>query len=297
MFKTTNLTNTESVSLSKEIALVGVQDTPLMSLLMAKGRVEKSNGKIHTWRERSFDTTSDISQVEGSETTVFQESGRAELNNVCEIFKKAASVSGSVSAISVPGQPNIFAAEINDRLIETKVAIEKALMGGVRNDGSASPYIRRMDGLSKWVDTANKVTGETANVISEKEIKDTVRKLWAQGLATGEYFAIVNADLKEQIDELYKGSYRYIAQENVFGLTVDKLRTNYGDVNFILSRHQDATKMHIFDVNYLSLAFLREPLFEALAKTGDSVKGHVLAELTLKVGSKKAVAEYSLKTS
>jgi hypothetical protein len=294
MFTTGKLTNSESISLSKEISLVGVQDTPLMSLLLTKGRTEKANGKIHTWRERTLDSTADISQVEGSETTVFQESGRAELNNVCEIFKKAASVSGTVQAISVPGQPNVFAAEVNDRLIELKVNMEKALTTGTRNDGSASPYIRRMDGLDKFVDPANVVSGATAGVITEDEIKQTVRKLWEQGLPTGEYFALVNADIKEQIDEMYKGSYRYIAQENVFGLTVDKLRTNYGDVNFILSRHVPENKLIVFDVNYLDIAFLRQPMFEMLAKTGDAIKGHVIAEATLKVASKKAVAMYDM---
>ncbi|NNV01658.1 DUF5309 domain-containing protein [Brevibacillus sp. MCWH] len=294
MFTTGKLTNSESISLSKEISLAGVQDTPLMSLLLAKGRTEKANGKIHTWRERTLDSTADISQVEGSETTVFQESGRAELNNVCEIFKKAASVSGTVQAISVPGQPNVFAAEVNDRLIELKVNMEKALTTGTRNDGSASPYIRRMDGLDKFVDPANIVSGATAGVITEDELKQTVRKLWEQGLPTGEYFALVNADIKEQIDEMYKGSYRYIAQENVFGLTVDKLRTNYGDVNFILSRHVPEDKLIVFDANYLDIAFLRQPMFEMLAKTGDAIKGHVIAEATLKVASKKAVAMYDM---
>ncbi|MEZ2737695.1 SU10 major capsid protein, partial [Aneurinibacillus aneurinilyticus] len=59
--------------------------------------------------------------------------------------------------------------------------------------------------------------------------------------------------------------------------------------------HASADKMTVFDVNYLSLAFLRQAQFEALAKVGDSVRGMVLAEGTLKVGSKKAVAQYTLK--
>jgi hypothetical protein len=294
MFTTGKLTNSESISLSKEIALVGVQDTPLMSLLLAKGRTDKANGKIHTWRERTLDETADISQVEGSETTVFQKSGRAELNNVCEIFKKAASVSGTIQAISVPGQPNVFASEVNDRLIELKVNMEKQLVNGVRNDGSTSPFIRRMDGILQFVDPANVVTGATAGVITEDELKQTVRKLWEQGLPTGEYFGLVNADLKEQIDALYKGQYSYVAQQNVFGLIVDTIRTNYGNLNLILTRHMPADKMVVFDVNYLDIAFLREPMFEMLAKTGDNTKGHVLAEATLKVASKKAVALYEL---
>ncbi|HHB3508773.1 TPA: DUF5309 family protein, partial [Bacillus cereus] len=45
----------------------------------------------------------------------------------------------------------------------------------------------------------------------------------------------------------------------------------------------------------LKVAFLRQPQFEQLGKTGDNVKGQVVAECSLEVGSKKAVAVYNLK--
>ena len=48
--------------------------------------------------------------------------------------------------------------------------------------------------------------------------------------------------------------------------------------------------MVVFNDAYLNLVYLREPAFEPLAKTGDSVKGQVIAEATLKVASPKAVA-------
>lgn len=295
MIKTDKLLPSESISLSKEISLVAVKDTPLMSLLLAKNKVESANGKIHTWRTRDLDSTDDISQVEGSETTEFQESSKAELNNVLEIFKKSASVSGTMQAINVQGQAQQFSAEISDRLTEMKVNIEKSLISSQRKDGSATPFIRRMDGLLQFVDPSNKVTGKTIGKITEDEIKGTVRKLWEQGLPTGEYFGMVNADIKEQIDALYKDSYSYVAQQSVFGLIVDTVRTNYGNLNLVLNRHMPADKVVVFDPDFLALCYLRQPQFEALAKTGDSVKGHVLAELTLKVANKRALSEYTLK--
>lgn len=294
MLDTLKLTQSENISLSQEMALVGVQDTPLTTLLMQLGKVEQANGKIHSWRERSLDETADISVPEGSETTTFYESDRAELNNVLEIFKKGVSVSGTVQAMNISGVVNPFVTEVNDRLTELKVNVEKALVNGVRNDGSTAPYVRKMDGIMQFVDSSNVVTGATVGVITEDELKNTVRKLWEKGLPTGEYYALVNADIKEQIDEIYKNSYRYVAQTNQFGLVVNTLNTNYGLVHFLLSRHVPSDKLIVFDANFLSLAFLRQPVFEELAKTGDSIKGHVLTEVTLRVGSKKAVAMYEL---
>ncbi|WP_136606451.1 SU10 major capsid protein [Paenibacillus dokdonensis] len=294
MFKSTNLTAGESISLAKEIVKIGITDTPLTSLIMAKGLVEKANGTVHTWREKSYSNDADVSVIEGNEDVKFYQSGRAEMNNVLELFQKGVSVSGTANAINVQGQGNIFSSEVADRLTELKVNIEKQVTKGIKNDGSTTPFVRRMAGLETFADASNLVTGAASGVITEAEIKATVKKLWDQGLPTGEYFGLVNADIKEQIDALYKGSYTY-SQTNVFGIIVDVIRTNYGNLNLLLSRHASADKMTVFDASALSLAFLREAQFEALAKTGDSVKGQVIAEGTLKVASKKAVAQYTLK--
>ena len=54
-----SFTPAESVSLSKEIALIGVQSTPLTSLLLSKGNVEqamlKFKVKVHIryWRSKN----------------------------------------------------------------------------------------------------------------------------------------------------------------------------------------------------------------------------------------------------
>lgn len=295
MFKTTNLTAGEKISLVNEITKIGIQDTPLTSLLMAKGLVGKANGTIQTWREKSLDTTSDIGAIEGNEAPVFYESARAELTNILEIFQKGVSISGTQNAINVTGQGNVFSGEVADRLLEVKVAMEKAITSGTRNDASLTPFIRKMDGVEKWAHASNVLTGAVSGIITEDEIKATVLKLWNQGNQSGQYFALVNADLMEKIGAIYKDKYSYIAQQNVFGLIVDTIRTNFGTVNLVLSRHASVNKMTIFDAGALSLDYLRQPEFEALAKVGDSVRGLVTAEATLRVASKKAVAQYTLK--
>lgn len=284
MFKSTNFTNAELVSLSKEIAVVGVEYTPLTSLLLAKGKIEKATSTIYTWRERSLVHDEDISAVEGEDTTKFTESGRRELNNVLEIFKKGVSVSGTAIAM----QSNQFASEVNDRLLELKINLEKKLINGTKNDGSTAPFKRQMAGLIALADPTNAVS--VKGKITEDDVKKVMRNLWNQDLAEGQYFALVNADIKEQIDAIYKDRYSYQHKTTNFGLVVDSIETNYGTVNIVLSKHVPADKMVVFNDAYLNLVYLREPAFEPLAKTGDSVKGQVIAEATMKVASPKAVA-------
>lgn len=285
MFISTNFTSSESISLSKEIAIIGVQATPLTSMLMAKGNIEKALSTVYTWREKTLDATEDISAVEGEDTTVFFESARAELNNILEIFKKGATISGTAIAM----KNNQFAGEVNDRLLELKINIEKKLINGVKADGSLTPFKRQMSGLIEFADASNAVT-QAGGAVVEQTIKDVMLNLWNQNLAEGQYFALVNADIKEQIDAIYSNNYSYNHVTTNFGLLVDSISTNYGTLNFVLSKHIPVDKMVVFNDSYVNLVYLREPHFEPLAKTGDSVKGQVVAETTLKVGSKKAVA-------
>lgn len=283
MFKSTNFTQSELVNLSKEIAVVGVDYTPLTSLLLSK-EIEKATSTIYTWRERSLVHDEDITAIEGEDTTKFTESGRRELNNVLEIFKKGVSVSGTAIAM----QSFQFASEVNDRLLELKINLEKKLINGIRNDGSTAPFKRQMAGLIAFADSANAVS--VKGKVTEDRIKQAMRNLWNQDLAVGQYYALVNADIKEQIDAIYKDRYSYQHKTTNFGLVVDSIETNYGTLNLILSKHVPADKMVVFNDAYINLVYLREPAFEPLAKTGDSVKGQVIAEATLKVASPKAVA-------
>ncbi|GGA11911.1 hypothetical protein GCM10008018_66230 [Paenibacillus marchantiophytorum] len=289
---TTNLTTQENISLVKEIAMVAPIDTPLTTLLLANGKEKPSTAKIHVWREKTLNLTDDVSVAEGSDATNFANGVRAEMNNVMEIFMKSAKVSGTAQASGAVG--DLFSGEINDRLAELKVNIEKRLIGGVKDDGSLSG-IRKMDGILKFVDASNKIVGATKGVITEVEVKQLARKLWEQGAGTGKIYALVNADIKEQIDELYKDRYNYQAKTNEFGLVVQTIDTNYGRLNFVLDRHMPIDKIIAFDLNALSIAWLRQPVFELLGKTGDSTQGQVLAEATLEVLSKKAVVEYTIK--
>ena len=292
MINTNTFTNLENIDLSKEISLVAPLDTPFYTLLLGNKLQDTTTSKITTWREKTLDNTEDITVTEGSETDVFQSSARAEKNNICEIFKKAVSVSGTANASGIAGVPNLFAEEVNDRLVEMKVNIEKKLITGVRDDGSASPYIRKMDGMLSFALPEQTITNAT---VTEAKFKDTVRKLWDAGLSTGEYIGMCNADLKEEIDKIYDAKYSYVAQEEMFGLVVRKIQTNYGNVNLILNRHMPIDQLVVFNPAFFKVSYLRKPFFEMLAKTGDSVKGHVISELTLKCFNPKAMAVFTKK--
>lgn len=284
MLDTTKLTTQENIFLSEEITVVAPLATPLMTLLLGKGKQKQGSAKIHTWREKSLDF-GDATILEGADAKTFVNSTRAELNNVMEIFAKATAVSGTAQATG--SVKDLFSSEIEDRLAEVKVAIEKKLIQGVKNDGS-NGKARTMDGLEAFVGTTLTAVA-SIDKLTEKDVRGLARALFENGNENAEIYVLVSPDVKEQIDELYKANYSYEHKTNDFGIVVSSINTNYGVMNFVVDRYAKDTKVIAFDLNAVGIAFLREPQFEELGKTGDSIKGQVVAEATLEVGSKKAV--------
>lgn len=74
-------TQSEKISLSQEIAKLGVQDTPFTSLLLTKG-IEKATSTVFTWKEKSLATDGQTDAVEGADVSEFQQSSKRELSNV-----------------------------------------------------------------------------------------------------------------------------------------------------------------------------------------------------------------------
>ena len=65
-------------------------------------------------------------------------------------------------------------------------------------------------------------------------------------------YLLTNADLKDQIDELYKGNYNYNTTTDV-GLVVNTINTNYGVLNILLSADMPTDQLVAFDqMQYLS---------------------------------------------
>lgn len=182
-------TTTEQVSLSEELICLGVKSTPLTSILLQKG-LERSNGTIISWQEKTLDATSDITFAEGSDTTEFQQSFKRTLQNVMQIFKKAVKISGT----SVAMNGGKFSEEIADRLLEMKQQIEQVLITGKMDNGSTTG-IRKMSGLIEFsaqdeIVTANDVYGG---------LKQAMKILWSDGIENGEYYYLVGAEMKEAL--------------------------------------------------------------------------------------------------
>lgn len=274
----------EVVDLREEITLTSPTDTPLTTLLMGRGAIVPATDITVTWRERKLNETRGTLKLEGAEAGDPIKSNRSTLSNLCQIIEKVSQVSGTAQALNPKGIGKSFEAEIADRLIETKRDLEWYFLNGTLTAGDDTTP-RQMNGLVNLVNSNNVV--DATEGLTETLMLDAMQKMWDHG-SQGEYFTFVNAGTKRLINSLIKtdGNIRINTTQGlnqVLGITVQKIESDFGTLNLVLDRHMDANTMLIVDLDQVEIAELRGTFFEMLPKSGDYFKGHILNESTIKL--------------
>ena len=285
MVKRSSFLENEVVDLTEEIKLVSPTDTPLTTMLMARGQVEKATDITVTWRERELNTNRGTLKLEGADAGEVITSTRGSLNNVCQIIEKVTQVSGTARALKPKGIGDTFDAEVQDRLIETKRDLEWYFLNGVKTlESDGTP--RQMAGLINLVNANNVVN--TAGALTEDHFLDALQKMWDKG-AQGAYFAFVNATQKRAINALAKSgsNVRWVMDNgsvsNVYGVGVSKIVTDFGEISLVLDRYMDTNTILTLDLDEVRIAELRPTFYEDLPKAGDYFKGHIINESTIKL--------------
>ena len=274
----------EVLDLSNEIALINPTDTPLVSLLQAKGKVVPASDITVSWREKELNNSRGV-KAEGSEAGAAIKSTRKFQSNICQIMEKVVAVSGTVNALNPAGIGNEFASELADRLVELKMDTEHYIINGVKDTESDE---RQMAGLLELIDAGNKIS--TAE-LTEDAVVDALQKVWEAG-ANGELYAFVNASTKRAFNKIFKDQVSQVVNqgEQGMGIIVSRVETDFGAINLVLDRHMPADKVMIVDLDKVELAELRKVAYTELAKTGDYRKGMVNCENTVKLLNTKAGA-------
>lgn len=291
MKKTDGLLKGEVLDLKDEIALLSPTDTPLTTLLMGKGKVVPATDITVTWREKELNDTRGNPRLEGAEAGDVLTSTRELKSNICQILEKVTAVSGTLGALDVKGVGDEFNAEIQDRLIELKRDMEYYFIQGTKSTTEGVDG-REMDGLLNMVGNVIDAGDNTeVGELNEDNIIDLLQMIWETG-AQGEMYAFVNAGEKRIINNLLvtNPNSRVIVEAgaNEMGIIVDKVITDFGDLNLVLNRHMPTGQLLAVDLDLVEIAELRTAFYEDLAKTGDFQKGHIVAENTIKLLNSKA---------
>ena len=286
---------------------ISPQDTPIMSSI-GKG---KAAAVYHEWQTDSLAAaTTANAAVEGADATAATLSPTTRVGNYTQIVQKTVQVSGTLEAVDKAGRKSEKAYQLAKASAELKRDIEAIITANQGITVGNSSTARKMSSLLSWIKTnTNKGSGtttagadpttsgvstrtdaDTARTFTETMLKDVVQKVFSSG---GTPTLLVVPPALKQVVSGFQGLSQHRYNSNASGeVTIlagaDLYQSDFGVISIVPNRFMRSRDALVLDPEYAALAYLRPFQTNDLAKTGDSEKTQILAELTLEVKNEAA---------
>lgn len=235
--------------------------------------------------------------IDGADARTAFAQTRTRPYNMCQVFDSTVLVSGSAKALA---QAGIVGTEVDyqvqRRMEELAIQVERALVTGTRVDGSTTTY-RSMGGLWHFVSTNKNNSSGVA--VTKANVYADAKQAYDSGGRPGVLLA--NTTQAEKIAQLFESSIRSAPEEIFGGQTISRIRMPWaggGELAIIVNRWVPQHEYYILDMDKLGLAVFRPFGMAPLAKTGDAEKDQIIGEYTLEVKNEKAHSRrYNLATT
>jgi len=288
--------------LSDMIYSISPTDTPLMSTL-AKS---KATAVYHEWQTDSLAAaTTANALVEGDDAVATTASPTYRIGNYTQIVGKTIQVSGTLEAVDKAGRKSQKAYELAKASSEIKRDIETILFANQASTAGSSSSARKMGTMLAWLKTntsfgtsgADPTTaGSTTRsdgvvrTFTETILKEIIREAYISG---GNPKVMYVSPIGKQKTSEFTGiaAQRFMAPGDapttIIG-AADVYMSDFGSISIVPNRFMRTRDAVVVDPEYAALAYLRPFQTNELAKTGDSEKTQLLAELTLEMRNEAA---------
>jgi hypothetical protein len=291
--------------LSDIIYNISPQDTPIMSSI-GKG---KATAVYHEWQTDALASASTANAaVEGADASAATLTPTVRLGNYTQIVQKTVQVSGTLEAVDKAGRKSEKAYQLAKASAELKRDIEAIITTNQGRDAGTSTTARKLGSLLSWIKTnTNKGSGTTAGTdpttigvstrgdgttrtFQESMLKDVVQKVFTSG---GTPTLLVVPPALKQVVSGFTGLTQHRYNSNATAeITIlagaDLYQSDFGVLQIVPNRFMRSRDALVLDPEYASLNYLRPFQTNDLARTGDSEKTQILAELTLEVKNEAA---------
>jgi hypothetical protein len=291
--------------LSDMIYDISPTDTPIMSSI-GKGR---ATAVYHEWQTDALDAaTTANAAVEGADATAATLSPTVRLGNYTQIVQKTVQVSGTLEAVDKAGRRSEKAYQLAKASAELKRDIETIITANQGRDAGTSSSARKMASLLSWIKTnTSKGSGTTAGTdpttigvstrgdgttrtFQESMLKEVVQEVFSSG---GTPTLLVVPPALKQVVSGFTGLSQHRYNSDAGGQIkilagADLYQSDFGVLQIVPNRFMRSRDALVLDPEYASLNYLRPFTTNDLAKTGDSEKTQILAELTLEVKNEAA---------
>jgi hypothetical protein len=221
--------------------------------------------------------------AEGSDPSAHRFQDRVARYNMTEIFgpwevKVSESEEAVASAGGKYGLASEFDHQVANRLKEISIAIEQALIYGVRVEDTTNEW-RAMGGTLYFITT--NVDATTTNAISYSAIRTQMQASYNAGGMVD--LLIVPPAQKVKISDFDSTLVNIDRTDSQRGAVVGELLTDFGLARIMVNRHLRTSDLIGLDSQYVSKVPFRPLSFEMLARTGDARKGMCVCEMSMKV--------------
>ena len=286
--------------LSDVIYNISPTETPMMSSI---GKT-KATATYHEWQTDALAAAALGGAVEGADASSITASPTSRIGNRTQIFTKSVAVAGTLEAVDKAGRKSEKAYQLAKVSAELKRNIELTLLSNQISAAGNSSTARTMGGIQAWLSTNGdfgtdgvagsggttaRVTG-TNRTFTEALLKTVNAEVYVAGGSPK--MLMVNPTHKQTVSAFAGiAAQRYMAPANepttIVG-AADVYMSDFGTLSVVPNRFMNSTNAcddsaFIIDPDMLAVAYLRPFQTIELAKTGDSEKTQLLAELTLEV--------------
>ncbi len=286
MIKTANLQN-EIIDLTKELILLDNINLPFSSLLMR--RAQKVGSVLVNWKYENLDNTRGTA-LEGADIINFQTSTRNTGDkNICQIMEKAVSVSNTAQAVELENINDLFSHELNNRLLELKRDLEWYLINGTYTEETESSP-RQMKGLVNFITEDNIIASKTDPDFNT--LNAMARKMKEAGTASQNLVLLCDYNMTDKVSYLFNDKTYYQGVTNEFGSPAVKFNLTYGSAYIYTVPSMPTNSMILANMDYLKFCNLRNIQYHDLAVSGDSRKGFIVCENTMKFLNPNAAVRF-----
>jgi len=284
---------------------ISPQDTPIMSSI-GKG---KATAVYHEWQTDSLAAaTFGNALVEGADATAATLSPTTRVGNYTQIVGKTIQISGTLESVDKAGRKSEKAYQLAKGSAEIKRDIEAIITANQGRTAGDTNTARKMGALLSWIKTnTNKrettVTGSdpttigestrgdgTTRTFTETLLKDVVQKVFTSG-GTPSLLVVPPAG-KQKVSSFEGIAQHRINTQGTGKVTIlagaDIYQSDFCVLQVVPDRFMRTRDALVLDPEYAAMAYLRPFQTNELAKTGDSEKTQILAELTLEVRNEAA---------
>ena len=286
--------------LSDVIYNISPTSTPFMSSI---GKT-KATATYHEWQTDSLASPALGGAVEGADASSITASPTTRIGNRTQIFTKSVAVAGTLEAVDKAGRKSEKAYQLAKVSAELKRNIELTLLSNQVSAAGNSSTARTLGGLQAWLSTnydggtsgvagasgTTARTDGTDRTFTETILKTVVAEVYTAG---GTPKVLMVNPAHKQVVSAFAGiaAQRYMAPSNepttIIG-AADVYMSDFGTISVVPNRFMNSTNAgdetaFLVDPDMAAVAYLRPFQTIELAKTGDSEKTQLLAELTLEV--------------